>query len=92
MLVNLFFSTNDEGTKSTKRIAICQDTKKLEKINEFNYIIEDIDFIKYFQDRTGIIITHCLDRLKYNSEPKDKIDLNIKRRLQDCWEIWENIN
>ena len=84
MTVNDFF---DFEEKPQKRTALAEP-EELQKINNFTYDIDDIGFVQYFQSRTGIIITPNLANLYRDIEPNDKVDLNIKRRLQDCWDLY----
>jgi len=84
MAINDFF---DFEEKTQKRTALAEP-EELEKINNFTYDIGNIEFVQYFQSRTGIIITPHLATLYRDIEPNDKVDLNIKKRLQDCWDLY----
>ena len=90
--INYFFDLKENSNKNNFSVSICQDYNKLSKISEFTYDINDYNFIKYFQNRTGIILDSIQDDYKkvYNSKSKvnKKHELITKQRIQDCWRIY----
>lgn len=71
------------GWKRPTKFQILQNYQYLIKVTDYNYNIRNRNFLKYFADRTGIII-NINDK---NALKKDRI---LKAKLQDCWEIWQN--
>lgn len=80
------------GVDIKSGVDIVQDYEKLSKITEFNYDIHNIDFVKYFESRTGIMITKMekdyKELLHCDTEPEHDHTLTTKQRLQNCWRIW----
>jgi len=69
------------------KIPINSSDEIIDSITEFNYDINNMEFIKFFQDSTGIILID--DLTTYNCENELKgFQLKIKKRLQDVWNSW----
>lgn len=84
---------------------IIQDPDLLMSIANFDYDLFNDDFVRYFEDRTGVKIKTFPDG-SINREcwentakvfgdvmayPIDRFQKIIKGKLQDCWEIWKTI-
>jgi len=101
MDIHEMFENLAKHVKETRGIDICQEHEKLSKITEFNYDIHNYDFVKYFESRTGIMITkmekdykevlHCTLSSVRDNKPDDNHTIITKQRLQDCWEIWKSL-
>lgn len=48
--------TEQTGWKRIYPQMICQDTDVLASVCEYSYDIENIDFVKYFTGRTGVVL------------------------------------
>jgi hypothetical protein len=49
--------TAQTGYKRSGPVAICQDIEALLAVREFSFDLTDEDFVRYFEDRTGVRIT-----------------------------------
>ena len=49
--------TAQTGYKRSGPVAICQDSEALLAVREFSFDLTDEDFVRYFEDRTGVRIT-----------------------------------
>lgn len=91
------------GWKRSHPEMICQDLDVLLRITELSYDLNDMNFVHYFEGRTGHKITKCVcgwAQVKKScanpnlpAEPVPDISWQYRRgRLQDSWElykIWE---
>ena len=86
---NIFFNKEKK-----KNIAIYQNEDLLNKIKNFNYNLENEEFVKYFEKRTGIQISkmelNFKEVLNTNNNDNDNENhtLRTKQRIQNCWEIY----
>lgn len=92
MDINEMFENFAEHKKRVEGVDIVQEHSKLSKITEFDYDIHNLDFVKYFESRTGIMVTKMekdyKELLHCDAEPENNHTLVTKQRLQDCWELW----
>jgi len=49
--------TEQTGYKRSGPVAICQNIEALLAVREFSFDLTDEDFVRYFEDRTGVRIT-----------------------------------
>ena len=49
--------TEQTGYKRSGPVAICQDIEALLAVRQFSFDLTDEDFVRYFEDRTGVRIT-----------------------------------
>lgn len=88
MDIHEMFENFAKHMKETRGIDICQDHDELSKITKFDYDIYNDDFVKYFEDRTGVIITKMerdyKEILHRDSNPDENHNVVTKQRLQDC--------
>jgi len=97
--------TEQTGYKRSGPNAICQDTEALLAVREFSFDLQDEDFVRYFEDRTGVCITWS-PRCDYEhpfacSEKEwakvcadimaddDTSDRILRGKLEDAWELWQ---
>lgn len=97
--------TAQTGYKRSGPVAICQDTEALLAVREFGFDLQDEDFVRYFEDRTGVCITWsprcgyehpfaCSDKewAKVCADimvADDTTDRILRGKLEDCWELWQ---
>lgn len=79
--------------------AICQDQAKLLAMRHFDFDLTDMDFVRYFEERTGVQISRTSYGLKCKEDewretcewiayPEDMVYRIMRAKLQDCWEIY----
>jgi hypothetical protein len=70
-------------------VTICQDIPTLLKFDEagFTYDIDRPDFVRYFEGRTGLMISRVSALLNRHSAAPDLVARILQARLQDAWEI-----
>jgi len=88
------------GWKRPHPFMILQEPALLVKITKFNYDLEDMQFVRYFESRTGIRITACecgweeVKKHWANHNLDLKVDTahwsGTRARIQDCWEIYNS--
>ncbi len=82
-----------------RTISICQDHKKLLAIRHFDFDLTDMDFVRYYESRTGVMVSCNGDGTPCNADQwrqtgnriaaaKDIVYRLIRARMQDCWEIY----
>lgn len=85
--------------------AICQDIDALLRVTKFNFNLGDEDFVRYFEDRTGVRITwsprcdyehpFACSRNEWSQVMRDIIaDQDtpariLRGKLEDAWELWQ---
>lgn len=74
---------------------ILQDTATLMRIYEFDYNLSDPGFVRYFESRTGVMISRMdcgwqrtRQLLDAAAEEPDPVHQITRCRLQDCWELY----
>jgi hypothetical protein len=85
----------ETGWRHSHPLALCQDIDALLKVQTLTYDLDNLDFVKYFQDRTGQMITLCgcgwrcvVDELANPAKAAPDQSWQITRgKLQDCWEL-----
>ena len=74
------------------RTAIEQDVKVLLSMRTFNFDINNIAFVRYFEGRTGHSITTCqcgwAEVVKLITNPPDDVWRITRAKLQDCWDLF----
>ena len=79
--------------------AICQDIGKLLAMRHFDFDLTDMDFVRYFEDRTGVMVSRNSHGALCNEDewsqtcqwiafPEDTVYRIIRAQMQDCWEIY----
>jgi hypothetical protein len=97
--------TEQTGYKRSGPNAICQDTEVLLAVREFSFDLKDEDFVRYFEDRTGVRITwspRCGYEHPFACSEKewakvcadilvddDTHDRILRGKLEDAWELWQ---
>ncbi len=89
------------GWQRPSESALCQDTDALALVSEFNYDLNDADFVAYFEQRTGMQLRQCecgfddVVAVWANpwSYPASEYDIPLawqttRAKLQDCWELY----
>jgi len=82
-----------------RTISICQDHKKLLAMRHFDFDLTDMDFVRYYESRTGVMVSLNSDGSPCNAAewretceriayPEDTVYRIIRARMQDCWEIY----
>lgn len=82
-----------------RSISICQDQKKLMAMRHFDFDLTDMDFVRYYESRTGDLVSRnsngslCdADQWRETCEwvayPKDTVYRIRRAKMQDCWEIY----
>lgn len=84
------------GWRRGFKLTTCHTPKVLDAVTEFDYDIDNAEFVKYFESRTGVMISKC----ECGWEPVRTVLANwrveapsttwriTRARLQDCWQIW----
>lgn len=74
---------------------ILQDPDLLLKIHQFDYDLNNPKFVKYFEGRTGIMISkmecgwdQTLEIFAIENQPAENHHKITKARLQDSWELF----
>lgn len=67
---------------------ICQDIGALEQVTEYDYDMQNADFVKYVKRRTGYCLNvgDVIAETARDDEPK-YVKLT-RAKLQDCWELF----
>jgi hypothetical protein len=97
--------TAQTGYRRSGPVAICQDIQAFLAVREFSFDLTDEDFVRYFEDRTGVCITWsprcgyehpfaCSDKewakVCADIMADDETPTRILRgKLEDCWELWQ---
>jgi hypothetical protein len=83
-----------------RTISICQDQKKLMAMRHFDFDLTDMDFVRYFERRTGVMIScnsnggrsnqdEWFETCQWIAFPEDDVYRIIRAKMQDCWEIYQ---
>ena len=97
--------TEQTGYKRSGPNAICQDIEALLAVREFSFDLTDEDFVRYFEDRTGVRITWsprcdyehpfaCADKEWAKAcadimADDDTPTRILRGQLEDAWELWQ---
>lgn len=73
-------------------MAICQDLDALAKVKTFTYDLSCTEFVEYFQNRTGQMITlvelgweRVVEEFANPNKPCETHWMITRAKLQDCW-------
>jgi hypothetical protein len=97
--------TEQTGFRRSGPNAICQDHEALLAVSEFNFDLQDEDFVRYFEDRTGVAIIWsprcgyaapfaCSDKewqqvCRDTMQGDETFQRIIRGKLEDAWELWQ---
>ena len=97
--------TQQTGFRRSGQKAICQDTEALLAVRKFSFDLTNEDFVRYFEDRTGICITWspccdyefpfaCTDKewqqvCRDTMQGDETFQRVIRGKLEDAWELWQ---
>lgn len=97
--------TQQTGFRRSGPNAICQDHEALLAAREFTFDLSDEDFVRYFEDRTGVRITWsprcdyetpfaCTDKewqqvCRDIMADEDTPTRILRGKLEDAWELWQ---
>ena len=97
--------TEQTGFRRSGPNAICQDHEALLAVREFTFDLRDEDFVRYFEDRTGVAITWsprcgyaapfaCSDKewqqvCRDTMQGDETFQRIIRGKLEDAWELWQ---
>jgi hypothetical protein len=97
--------TQQTGFRRSGPNAICQDHEALLAVREFTFDLQDEDFVRYFEGRTGVAITWsprcgyaapfaCSDKewqqvCRDTMQGDETFQRIIRGKLEDAWELWQ---
>jgi hypothetical protein len=82
-----------------RTISICQDQSKLLAMRHFDFDLTDMDFVRYYESRTGDLVSRNSNGSLCNADqwretcewiayPEDTVYRIRRAKMQDCWEIY----
>ena len=82
-----------------RSVSICQDINKLLALRYFDFDLTDMDFVRYYESRTGDLLSRNSNGSLCNASewretcewiayPEDNCYRIRRAKLQDCWEIY----